>query len=593
MEGSVGIVRPQTVTLFAGGDELELDCGRRLGPIDVVYETYGRLSGAKDNVVWLCHALTGDAHVAGKYSEDDENVGWWEDFVGPGKTIDTDKYFVVCSNILAGCKGTAGPGSVNPQTGKVWGLDFPVVTIGDMVRVQKALLDHLGIERILCVIGGSMGGMQVLEWATRYPEVVVSAIPIATTPRLSAQAIAFSAVGRNALLADPNFKNGEYTADALPSMGLGIARMIGHITYLSEQSMHEKFGRTLRNGDKYAYDFNDEFSVETYLAYQGRKFIERFDANSYLYITRSMDYYDLSETYGSLDEAFARTDSRFLLASFSSDWLFTPEQTQQMVRSLLANGKDATYCNVESPYGHDAFLLEPEILGSLVSGFLSSNLRKVRTGSPVLPISDASDSDQAAILDRAEYPIIERLIKPESRVLDLGCGDGGLLQLLGTERNVVGCGLEIVQERVLEAVNRGITVVQHDMDRGLPEFPDDSFDYVILSQTLPEVYNPELVFKEVIRIGKFAIVSFPNFAHWQARWKLAVAGVAPVTSRLPGTWYDTDRIRFLSLRDFEEFCSLMGAKLVDRYFLDASGREIKKGLLNLRTEQAIYVITKT
>lgn len=586
--GSAGIIETQHVTLFEPPNELELDCGRRLGPIQVAYETYGQLSDNRDNVIWLCHALSGDAHVAGKHSEDDSKTGWWDIMVGPGKPIDTEKYFVVCSNILGGCKGTTGPSSINPATGRPWGLDFPVVTIWDMVRVQKALTEHLGIEKLLAVIGGSMGGMQVLEWAIKYPDTVVSVLPIATTARLSAQAIAFNAVGRNAILKDPDFRNGQATGQSYSGQGLAIARMIGHITYLSEQSMHEKFGRTLRHADNYRYDFNSEFSVETYLDYKSQSFVERFDANSYLYITKAMDYYDPAGSTGSLNEAFSSVKSRFMITSFTSDWLFTPEQSQQMVRALLACGKDVTYCNIDSPYGHDAFLLEPEVLGELLSGFLASGLRKVRTGRMVSPNAEGDSADEQ--VGRFDYPVIERLIEPNTRVLDLGCGDGRLLQLLSEDRDVYACGVEIDQSCVLETVGRGVTVIQHDMDKGLPEFPDHSFGYVILSQTLLEVLNPELVLKEMLRIGCHAIVSFPNIAYWQARWQLAVGGRAPVTRNLPRAWYQTERVRFVSLDDFEAFCERIGARIVDRRFLGPNGRQIKR-FANLRAEQAIYVIS--
>ena len=288
LEGSVGIVQPQTVTLFEPPNLLHLECGRTLGPIQVTYETCGKLNAEKTNAVLIFHALSGDAHVAGYHNVEDRKPGWWENMVGPGKGIDTDKYFVICANTLGGCKGTTGPSSINPATGKPWGLDFPVITIEDMVKVQKGLIDSLGIKQLLGVIGGSMGGMLVLEWMVRYPDHAKAAIPVATTPRQSAQCIAFDAVGRNAILADPNFKCGQYHEDSPPEDGLAIARMVGHITYLSEQGMHEKFGRQLRNAEKYSYDFTNEFSVETYLDYQGRAFVQRFDANSYLYITKAL-----------------------------------------------------------------------------------------------------------------------------------------------------------------------------------------------------------------------------------------------------------------------------------------------------------------
>ena len=375
LAGSVGIVRTQTVTLFEPPDVLRLECGQTLGPIEVAYETYGQLNADRSNAVLICHALSGDAHVAGYHSIEDRKPGWWDIMVGPGKGIDTNRYFVICSNVLGGCRGTTGPSSINPRTGRPWGLDFPVVTIEDMVKVQKRLIEYLGITRLLAVVGGSMGGMQVLEWAVRYPESVAAAIPVATTARLNAQSIAFNAVGRSAILADPDFAGGQYRVHGtVPENGLAIARMVGHITYLSEEGMHEKFGRQLRHAAKYAYDFNSEFSVETYLDHQGRAFVERFDANSYLYITKAVDYYDLSARAASLAEAFARTQARFLVISFSSDWLFPPEQSRDIVNALVANHAPVSYCNVQSNCGHDAFLLEHElpVYGGMTRAFLAN-----------------------------------------------------------------------------------------------------------------------------------------------------------------------------------------------------------------------------
>ncbi len=588
---SVGIVETQYVDLFSEDNPLVLDCGRELKSVRVAYETYGELNERGDNVVLICHALSGDAHVAGYHSQEDKKPGWWDNMVGPGKGIDTNRYFVICSNCLGGCKGTTGPGSINPETNRPWGIDFPVITIADMVKVQKALIEYLGISRLLAVIGGSMGGMQVLEWAVRFPDMIDSALPIATTARLSAQAIAFNAVGRNAILADPDFNEGQYYDKKIPARGLAIARMIGHITYLSEQSMHDKFGRSLRNSDNYRYDFQSEFSVETYLDYQGRRFVERFDPNSYLYISKAMDYFDLASNFGTLEQAFAQTNSRFLVASFTSDWLFPPEQSQQIVQALLSADKDVTYCNVESPYGHDAFLLEPKVLGGLVRGFLDSCYRKIRTGTTILRIDERNGQDCQISQSRYEYPVIEELITPKSKVLDLGCGRGELLALLTEKASIEGRGLEIVQERILECVRRGVTVIQHNIDEGLPDFPDDSFDYAILSQTLPEVHQPKIVLGEMLRIAKFSIVTFPNFAYWRARVQLAIGGRAPITHQLPSSWYHTERIRFLSLKDFEIFCQKLGAKIVTKVALDGKGRQICC-LDNLLAEQAVYVIAK-
>lgn len=359
-----------------------LDSGRHFGPVTVAYETYGQLNASRSNAVLICHALSGDAHVAGFHGEEGKQPGWWDDAVGPGKMIDTDRYFVICSNVLGGCMGTTGPTSVDPQTGKPYGARFPVVTIGDMVKVQRELIRHLGIERLLAVVGGSMGGMQAMEWALRYPETVASSVVIASTARISAQSIAFDAVGRNAITSDRNWLGGDYYGAAVPSQGLSIARMIGHITYLSDESMHRKFGRRLQDKEEYSYDFSREFQIESYLNYQGNKFVERFDANTYLYVTKAMDYFDVAQTYGngSLAEACARIDSRMLFLSFSSDWLFPPYQSKEVVEALLRQKKDVSYMNIESSYGHDAFLLEVETEANIIRRFLAATDRMENGG---------------------------------------------------------------------------------------------------------------------------------------------------------------------------------------------------------------------
>jgi len=368
--GSVGIVETKYFTFAQPPDELELECGRKLGPITLAYETYGTLSPAKDNAILVLHALSGDAHAAGFHKPGEKNPGWWDIMIGPGKGMDTDKYFVICSNFIAGCKGSTGPSSINPATGRPYGITFPMVTIRDMVNVQRVLMDHLGIDRLLCVIGGSMGGMQVLEWVARYPRRVRLAIPIATTSKLSAQAIALDEVGRQAIMADPNWRAGEYYGKAVPRRGLAIARMIGHITYLSERSMHDKFGRRLQDKTEYGYDFVADFQVESYLRYKGDHFVDRFDANSYLYITKAMDYYDLAQAYGALEQAFAGVETRFLVISFSSDWLFPSYQSKEIVSALRKSNGYVIYTEIQTDYGHDAFLLESEQLGKLITNFL-------------------------------------------------------------------------------------------------------------------------------------------------------------------------------------------------------------------------------
>ena len=347
---------------------LRLDSSRVLKSVKVAYETYGTLNANADNAILVMHALTGDAHAAG-FHDGDKKPGWWDDMIGPGKAFDTNKYFVVCSNILGGCKGTTGPSSINPDTGKVYGLDFPVFTISDTVKVQKKLIDFLGIKKLI-VAGGSMGGMQAMQWAISYPYMVKAAIIIASTARLSAQGIAFNAVGRNAILSDSNFNNGNYYDGPHPEKGLSIARMVGHITYLSESAMHNKFARRLQDKEKPDFDFGIDFQVESYLAHQGKIFVDRFDANSYLYITKAVDYFDLEASYGSLENAFKESFAKFLVISFTSDWLFTTAQSREIVNALIKAEKDVSFCEIESPCGHDAFLLEYETQTKIIKSFL-------------------------------------------------------------------------------------------------------------------------------------------------------------------------------------------------------------------------------
>jgi homoserine O-acetyltransferase len=621
-------VETRTVRVVEQDRPLALDCGKTLGPIDVAYETYGQLNKAGDNAILICHALSGNAHVAGYNHPDDKKPGWWEGMVGPGKGIDTNRYFVICSNFLGGCSGTTGPCSMNPETDRPYGLDFPIITIADMVRVQKLLLDKLGIKHLLAVVGGSIGGMQVLQWAIAYPEMVEAALPIATTTHLGAQSIAFDAVGRSAILSDVNFSNGQYHNGQVPGQGLAIARMIGHITYLSEQGMRQKFGRELRSADKYSYDFNSEFAVETYLNHQGQSFVERFDANSYLYITKAADYFDIPRDYGSLEEAFANVQARFLVVSFSSDWLFTPQQSEAMVDALVANGKDVSFCNIASTYGHDAFLLEDGTLGGFISGFLKASHRSsqfsVRSSQPTVNCQPGTVHEDALATEeqgqdalaaggvphlngrkhhfsrfeqaqraRVDYELIESLIEPGSRVLDVGCGDGELLAKLTANRKIEGKGMELDQDLVVGCVGRGIAIIQRDIERGLGSYGDKSFDYVILSQTVQTIKDPERVFKELLRVGRKVIVSFPNFAHWRCRLQLLLTGRAPVTRQLPFRWYNSPNIHCLSLRDFEELCGKLGVTIEKRIpLVKTSPSPVRLGP-NLFAEQVIYVTSKS
>ncbi|MFO7644324.1 MAG: homoserine O-acetyltransferase [Desulfosarcina sp.] len=372
---SVGRVEKQAHTFAQPPACMTLACGASLGPVTIAYETCGRLNADRTNAILVLHALSGDAHVAGTHSDSDDKPGWWDFMVGPGKGIDTNRYFVVCSNILGSCMGSTGPVSVDPSTGKPYGLNFPVVTIGDMVAAQKALMDHLGVKRLHAVIGGSIGGMQALEWSVRYPEMVGSAVLLATTTRHSALAIAFNEVARQAIMADPNWNGGDYHGRKKPDLGLALARMIGHITYLSDESMRLKFGRRLQDKTDFSFNFDADFQVESYLRYQGRKFVDRFDANAFLYITKAADYFDLERHYGSGSAvaAFARARARFLVVAFTSDWLYPTYQSRAMVKAMKKNDLAVSFCEIEAQWGHDAFLLPSDRLCGIMKGFLAGD----------------------------------------------------------------------------------------------------------------------------------------------------------------------------------------------------------------------------
>lgn len=369
---SVGVVSTQFVQLFHPPNPLRFASGQELGPITVACETYGTLNASASNAIFVCHALTGDAHAAGLHSSDDRKSGWWDGFIGPGMGLDTNKYFIICANVLGGCQGTTGPGSINPSTGKRYCLQFPFLTVRDVVAVHAELVRHFGIRQLLGVVGGSLGGMQVLEWAVRFPEQVRAAIVLASAPKLSAQGIAFNAVGRRAIYADPGFLNGEYYESEGPRYGLALARMVAHITYLSEDSIELKFGRRLQDSDRFAFSMQKEteFQIESYLHYQGKRFVQRFDANSYLYLTRMMDYYDLSDGFASLADALSHAQARFLVASYDTDWLFPTSQSRALVSELLRVRKHVSFVELPCPYGHDSFLIDLEPLARMVGPFL-------------------------------------------------------------------------------------------------------------------------------------------------------------------------------------------------------------------------------
>lgn len=576
------VTETQTVTF----PSLRLDCGITLLNVEVAYETYGTLNASATNAILVVHAFSGDAHAAG-ISKETGQPGWWASMIGPGLAFDTNRYFVISSNVLGGCRGTTGPGSIDPATGRPFAMNFPVITIADMVRLQKMLVEHLGIECLLAVAGGSMGGMQVLEWAVAYPDAVSAAIPIATTARHSAQQIAFNEVGRQAIMADPDWNEGNYYDSKPPARGLAVARMVGHITYMSDASMRQKFGRRLRDKDAFGFDFSVDFEVESYLRYRGSQFVGRFDANSYLYITKAMDYFDLAARSNSLAAAFDRTRARFLVLSFTSDWLYPTYQSREIVSAMRSRNLDVAFCELASSYGHDAFLLEAKEQSEMISGFLASVYR----GSSSPPRRTAAAAREAeAILSRLDYAMIAELIEPGSRVLDLGCGEGELLAWLREHKDVRGCGVEIDPNKVRRAIARGVSVYQRDIDEGLTDYPEGSFDFVILSQTLQEMLYPLQVLREMLRAGRHAIVAFPNFGHWSMRFAHLFGGHSPRTKLFPYHWFESPNLHFLTVNDFIELCRRENWEIERQMFITHTHRV--RFSPNLLAEVAVFSIRR-
>jgi len=646
---SVRTSKPLTYAQYVTFREpLRLELGERLDEVTVCYETYGRLASDRSNAVLICHALSGDSHVA--QHEKNDAPGWWDILVGPGKSIDTNKYFVICPNVLGGCRGTTGPNSLNPSTGKRYGRHFPTITIGDIVEVQKRLIDFLGIQKLHGVVGGSLGGQQVLCWADRHPDSSCGYVPIATASRLTSQSLAFDIVGRNAILQDPNFHEGQYY-DYLhgPDTGLAIARMIGHITYLSRESMQIKFDADRNNPRDVPTAFEKRFSVGSYLGYQGDRFVERFDANSYLILTLAMDLFDQGATCEALSARIGKSKGRWLILSFTSDWLFPPEESWRLVEALVASGRKVSYCNVKSRYGHDSFLLEHdvEVYGGMIRAFLDNNggslsaeTISVDTFSARTPLSGTASGftepgtplhknekdsdarigtdirsgevsgdryrgksgighgcslqDPASIFhpDRLDYERILELIPPGSSVLDLGCGCGELLYRLKRAGYDALTGVELDEHAIISCTKLGLDIIYADLNRDLRLFGEASYDYVVLSRTLQSVLNIEGLIKEIIRIGHRAIVSFPNFAYYKLRRMLAEQGRSPESKGiLRFKWYDTPNLRFFTIADFEDFCRERKISIHRKIAMDTeAGREVRDDP-NRNADLSIFVIS--
>jgi homoserine O-acetyltransferase len=570
LPGSVGIVQPQRA---AFAEPLPLSSGATLSAFELAFETYGTLNADRSNAILICHALNASHHVAGTYAGQADSEGWWDNMVGPGKPIDTTRFFVVGVNNLGSCFGSTGPASVNPATGVPWGSDFPIVTVEDWVDAQARLADRLRIQRFAAVMGGSLGGMQALSWAIRYPQRVANALVIAAAPNLSAQNIAFNEVARAAILTDPDFHDGHFYAHGVkPVRGLRVARMVGHITYISDEQMGERFGRTLREGINYS--FAPEFEIESYLRYQAEKFSEYFDANTYLRITKALDYFDPAlAAGGDLTRALAPVASRFLVVSFTTDWRFSPARAREIVKALVDNRRDVSYAEIVAPHGHDAFLLDTPQYHAVVRTYLappeigSVPAARVREAPLIEPVITATPP---AFL-RADFSTIAGWIAPNARVLDLGCGDGSLFAHLRESRGVHGYGIEIDDAGVLASIGNGVNVIQSDLESGLAGFDDQTFDCVILSQTLQAVRHTEEIVLEMLRVGREAIVTFPNFGHWSHRLQI-LRGRMPVSSSLPYQWYDTPNIHLCTVADFDAFCVSHAFRVLDRVVLHDAQR---------------------
>ena len=561
---SVGVVETKILEISLPEEGFLLESGSSIAEVTVAYESYGDLNDDGSNVIFICHALTGDAHVAGYCSEDPASKGWWEEMVGPGKGIDTDHYHVICANILGGCSGTTGPSSKNPETGKPYGSAFPHFRVKDIVNLHHRFLTQLGIKKIAALIGASFGGMQAIEMALSYPQMIEHCVCIASAASLSAQALSFDIVGRTAITSDPNWNGGDYYDDGtVPGNGLALARKIGHITYLSPDMMMSKFGREKHgsvNIDSAAKEtFLSDFEIESYLEHQGNKFVARFDANSYLYITKAMDEFDLADIYGSLDEAFSKIECKMLVVALTSDWLFPPSQSQLIANSLLRMGKHVSYATLCAPHGHDAFLVDVEHLSEMIRAFLPWVGPKYNIKSKITSIAKSNDS----VMQENEYNSILNMMKPGSKVLDLGCGNGDLLSFLSDNSIGNGIGVDIDVQNIIEVIDKGYAVFQNDIDGGLAMIPDNTYDYAILGETLQVVHKPRLVMKEMLRVAKEGIVLFPNFGKWSHRLHLLKTGRMPKGTAIPFEWYDTPNIHPFTVRDFIDLCTEDNIRIKD------------------------------
>ncbi len=551
------IVESQYCKLDLPDSGLLLEKGDKIKDVVVCYEQYGEMNSTCNNIILVCTPLTMDAHAAGFHLNDLKSVGWWDSLIGSKKSLDTDQYCVIVTNVFGGCQGTTGPSSINPETKKPYGNSFPKITMKDIVLVQYLLIKQLGVSKLEAVIGGSMGGMQALEWSAQYSEMVKKCICIAAGTSLSPQGLGFKVVSRQILENDPQYFEGNYYQHKTkPKKGLALARMIGIITYLSSSLMQTKFGRSTHSDKPLnEKDFSTNFEVERYLNYNADKFTERFDANSYLYLTYAVDTFDLIQSHGSLEKAFGESETKFLFITLSSDWLFPPQQSKILCKDLLKLKRHVSLVNLQSNYGHDGFLLETKNIAPLLNGFVmgESHKGKERESDTVVHTSD-----------------LLKFIKPKSHILDVGCGDNSLIEKLYQKQKNTGFGIDIDFQNVGQSLSKGLPIIHSDVDKGLKMFKNGSFDYAILSYTMEALKKPREVLQEILRVAERGIVVFPNFGYIQYRLYLFLLGRMPKTTSLPHEWWETPNIHLFTYQDFEKLCRVENLKIEKKKFITKS-----------------------
>ena len=569
--------------------QIVLESGFAFDDCVIAYETYGQLNVEKNNAILICHAISGDSHVS-KHDDNDAD-GWWDIMVGPGLYIDTNKYFVISSNILGGCMGTTGPNHINEKTGDYWGSDFPEISVSDMVLVQSKLIEYLEIDKLLCVIGGSLGAYQSIEWGVRFPDKLHSVISLAGGPRLTSQGIAFDIIGRNAIRRDPYFNDGQYYKQSEgPNTGLALARMLGHITYLSEESMSEKFDHDRYDPKDVDTDFEKEFSVGSYLAYQGDKFVERFDPNSYITLSKAMDKFDLGKNSSEISVNLTGKNLKWFLMSFTSDWLFPSSLSEELTRALIIAKEEVSYIEIPSNCGHDAFLLDDDIkyYGNYVNNFIENIANDLNV------IKNQEYHPDRKISERQDYNIILEFLDNSKRIIDLGCGDGDLLyeiKKIGNANKILGIDNNL--ESLLNASKKGIPVLGLDLNNDLHLINDNQFDVAILSLTLQSIIEVETVLLEICRISSKVILSFPNFAYEPLRKMLYEEGRAPKhTGVLKYEWYNSPNKRYMSILDFEEFCNIKNFNIINSKYLNTDQNKFISENYNFNADLGIFMISK-